>query len=671
MTLPLLKLVAGIGALSGVVRAQFPPTPEGLTVLESHIEEGIRITYKESDLCETTEGVRSYSGYVHLPAGSLEDLGVRNQSYEINTFFWFFESRKDPENAPLSIWMNGGPGSSSMLGLLRENGPCFVHSDSNSTYLNEWSWNNEVNMLYLDQPVQVGLSYDTLTNVTVSSYTDSEGVEIADFSTGVPEQNNTFYVGTYGSQNRNMTTQGTENSARALWHFAQVWFQEFPGYKPNDNRVSIATESYGGRYGPAFAAYFQEQNERILNGTWDEQGQTHLLHLDTLLIINGCIDRLVQWPGYPMMAYNNSYGIKAINESRYEEVLDNLYSQDGCLAQIEECRNLSLLYDPTNQGYNTSVNSVCQAAESFCSETIRDPYFDTDLNYYDVSAPGAASFPPPWYGGWLNQPHVQRGLGVPLNWTQSNSAVSQAFRGIGDYPRPGWKEDLAYLLEEGIKVTLVYGDRDYACNWYGGELLSLAINYTNTSAFASAGYAPVIVNDTYIGGQVRQHGNLSFTRVYQAGHEVPAYQPETAYKIFQRALFNFDIATGYVSTTQNADYATKGPADTFNITNEPVTLPGSQCYVLDKDQCTAEQWESVEDGSALVREWIVVDANTTGLFPDLVGNGTGNGTVRPTPTQSIPVEATGAAVRRLSAGSWRLVGIEVGAVVAARLVGVL
>jgi hypothetical protein len=97
----------------------------------------------QSDICETTEGVRSYSGYVHLPAGSLADLGVQNQTYEINTFFWFFESRKDPQNAPLSIWMNGGPGSSSMLGLLRENGPCFVNSDSNSTYLNEWSWNNE------------------------------------------------------------------------------------------------------------------------------------------------------------------------------------------------------------------------------------------------------------------------------------------------------------------------------------------------------------------------------------------------------------------------------------------------------------------------------------------------------------------------------------------------
>ncbi|EUC41561.1 hypothetical protein COCMIDRAFT_40298 [Bipolaris oryzae ATCC 44560] len=638
-SLPLLGVTL---LLTALVYAQFPPTPRDVKVVESQLEEGVRISYKETKLCETTEGVRSFSGYVHLPAGALADLGVQDQTYEINTYFWFFESRKDPKNAPLSVWMNGGPGSSSMLGLLRENGPCFVHPDSNSTYINEWSWNNEVNMLYLDQPVQVGLSYDSLVNITTNL--DTGELKVVDFqNTPIPAQNNSFYVGTYPSQNSNLTTRGTENSARALWNFAQVWFQEFPEHKPNDDRISISTESYGGRYGPAFAAYFQEQNEKIENGTWNEAGETHILHLDTLLIINGCIDRYVQWPGYPVMAYNNTYGIQAVNESRHQEVLDNLYRQGGCLEQIEECRNLSLVYDPTNQGFNATVNKACEAAETFCSENIRDPYFDTDLNYYDISAPGAASYPPPWYEGFLNQPHVQQDLGIPLNWTQSNPAVSKSFRSIGDYPRPNWKEDLAYLLEEGIKVTLVYGDRDYACNWYGGELLSLAIPYQNATSFAKAGYAPVVVNDTYIGGQVRQYGNLSFTRVYEAGHEVPAYQPETAYRIFMRSLFNRDISTGNVSTANNASYATEGPMDVSNITNIPIIDPGAQCYVLDPDQCTKEQWESVMNGTALVHNWIVVDANTSHLFPDLIPNGTtGNGTIPSTTNSSMPIY-TGAA----------------------------
>jgi hypothetical protein len=45
-----------------------------------------------------------------------------------------------------------------------------------------------VNMLYLDQPVQVGLSYDSLTNIT--SNLDTGAVKVANFTNGVPTQNN-------------------------------------------------------------------------------------------------------------------------------------------------------------------------------------------------------------------------------------------------------------------------------------------------------------------------------------------------------------------------------------------------------------------------------------------------------------------------------------------------
>jgi carboxypeptidase C (cathepsin A) len=158
----------------------------------------------------------------------------------------FFEARKNPENAPLTIWMNGGPGSSSMLGLFVENGPCYVHSDSNSTYLSEYSWNNEVNMLFLDQPVQVGLSYDTLQNITNNLVTGD--VEILDETSPIPEQNTTLLLGTYPSQDGNQTALGSVNAAKAAWHFLQTFTQEFPAYHPNDSRISIATESYVSPY---------------------------------------------------------------------------------------------------------------------------------------------------------------------------------------------------------------------------------------------------------------------------------------------------------------------------------------------------------------------------------------------------------------------------------------
>jgi carboxypeptidase C (cathepsin A) len=226
-----------------------------------------------------------------------------NPNLICGSFFWFFEARKNPETAPLSLWLNGGPGGSSLMGLLQENGPCFVGNDSNSTYLNPWSWNNEVNMLYLDQPSQVGFSYDVLTNGTLNLAANRTW-EAANFTSSLPEQNNTFLIGTFPSHNSNFTANSTIHAAHAIWHFAQTWFEEFPFYKPEDEKIHLWTESYGGQYGPGFMRFFQEQNEKIKNGSISGPG-THYLHLDTLGIINGCIDFEITQLANLDMAFNN------------------------------------------------------------------------------------------------------------------------------------------------------------------------------------------------------------------------------------------------------------------------------------------------------------------------------------------------------------------------------
>lgn len=82
-------------------------------------------------------------------------------------------------------------------------------------------------MLFIEQPVQVGYSYDVLTNVTVNlghHEEDEHFIKPANFSNGVPEQNNTFLVGTMSSQKDENTANSTQHAATALWHFAQTWF---------------------------------------------------------------------------------------------------------------------------------------------------------------------------------------------------------------------------------------------------------------------------------------------------------------------------------------------------------------------------------------------------------------------------------------------------------------
>lgn len=116
--------------------------------------------------------------------------------------------------------------------------------------------------------------------------------------------------------------------------------------------------------------------------------------------------------------------------------------------------------------------------------------------------------------------------------------------------------------------------------WIGGERYSLNIPWPYQSDFKEAGYTPLVLSSPYTesGGLVRQYGNLSFTRVYQAGHMVPSYRPEAAYRIYMRALTGKDIATGEIdlqhyAATNKDQYSTSGPSDTWWMKNDVLPQP--------------------------------------------------------------------------------------------------
>lgn len=118
--------------------------------------------------------------------------------------------------------MGGGPGASTLDGV--SDFPCFFDADSNSTTLNEWSWNNNVNMLYIDQPVQTGFSYVSLQNGTYNFLTqefspiDSED-DLPDLSPGLRQA-------TLDPRLPETIPNNTVAAARTLWVFSQVWLNE-------------------------------------------------------------------------------------------------------------------------------------------------------------------------------------------------------------------------------------------------------------------------------------------------------------------------------------------------------------------------------------------------------------------------------------------------------------
>jgi len=139
------------------------------------------------------------------------------------------------------------------------------------------------------------------------------------------------------------------------------------------------------------------------------------------------------------------------------------------------------------------------------------------------------------------------------------------------------------------------------------------MDYPSATNFRSAGYELISTkstnNQTLSGGVVRQHNKISFSRVFDAGHAAGAYQPETVSRIFDRVMFDKDVATGSTDTSGNAsqEYSSTGPQSSFGIKNLLPEGPKNECYLWDAVvTCTEEEVVALRDGTAVVKDFILV-----------------------------------------------------------------
>lgn len=416
------------------------------------------------------------------------------------------------------------------------------------------------------------------------------------------QPHSTFLNGTFSSLNGNNTANTTQSAGMDIWHMLQGFLGAFPQYSKNGSMSAhLFTESYGGKYGPEFASLWETQNKKRLNGTISRD-QTFEIKVKSLGIINGCVDDLVQAPYWPVMAINNSYGLTTINPVRANLALTSFYTPGGCRDLIMQCRASVKMHDPTNTGNSDQVNKICLAAYDSCSDKIMSAYLEGGRSVYDISSVLPEAFPPRTFVEYLNTPEVLTAIGSPVNFTRNSDQVASAFAGTGDYQRQAPIPDIASLLRSGVRVGLIYGDRDYICNWYGGEAISLAVAKETTdfyeSNFQAAGYAPIVVNSSYIGGVVRQYGNLSFSRIYDAGHYVPAYQPETAFQVYARIIQGTSVSTGM--SIDLSGFNTTGPLNATH-TNSLPDSPAATCFMRSiPETCTEEQKNMLLKGDGFI-----------------------------------------------------------------------
>ncbi|RYP66129.1 hypothetical protein DL771_007963 [Monosporascus sp. 5C6A] len=450
-------------------------------------------------------------------------------------------------------------------------------------------------MLYLDQPAQVGFSYDVATNATVRLRRSGDGDDYYEIApTTFPSEtdlgklllaNLRTGVGTFGSQRLGHTANTTARAAHALWHFAQTWFTEFPHHRPELNE-KIAT------------ARGRSSKEEKGKGN-EKEKDAQYLHMDILGVVNGLIDMMTQIESYITFPSYNTYGIHIFDRPLQDKLWYNWTRPHGCKEQVSACAEHLRAQNPLplNRGLLSlkNIGEICTHATEECATAPWTAYRTLipdgrARGRYDIAHSKHDPFPLLYYLGHLRQAHVQAVLGVPVNYTAQSAAVATGSEATHDLIRGGFLADISYLLDAGIKVHLMYGDREFACNWVGGETASLAVSHTRRDEFANAGYAEMLLTEPdgsgewRIGGLTRQLGNFSFTRVFQAGHEVPNYAPEAAYMIFNRAMLGRDVATGRVRVDDG-------------------------CYILEPLTCVPDVWERVENGAVVVKDWFVVDDN--------------------------------------------------------------
>lgn len=532
-----------------------------------------------------------------------------------------------------------------MVGLFQENGPCQVVEMAQGrlgTQPNDWGWDRSTNILYVDQPNQVGFSYDAPTNGSLNLFTDLIVEPPTEVPSGQPDY--TFLNGTFSSNNANATTNTTEIAAQAIWHMLQSFLGTFPQYNPgtysNSTQpgavgVNLFAESYGGKYGPAFATFWEQQNMLRKSGAIPSN-KTFEVHLSSLGIMQGCVDDLIQGQFYPIFANNNTYGIQALSLTDQQTAASSFLSADGCQQQIQSCRSAVASYDPADNGDVTTVNQICKNAQTTCNNDVVGPFMNSGRDPYDITQNTPDPFPPSTYMEYLNDADVQAAIGVAVNYTESNAAVSNAFVQTGDYERANPIPQFAYLLSLGVRVALIYGDRDYLCNWLGGQAVSFAIaaNSPGYGPFYSAGYAAIVVNDTYVGGVVRQYGNLSFSRIYDAGHLIPAYQPETAFTVFTRIIMGNDISLG--EPADLSSYKSNGTANATQTAKAPDQLAPT-CWVRNIDSsCNADQKVMLQQGQGVIINGVLYSESSDWKTPPAtISMGAGYPGTLPSSTTSI------------------------------------
>jgi len=428
---------------------------------------------------------RQYAGYITID----ENKGK-------NFFYWFVESQRSPSNDPVLIWLNGGPGSSSLVGFFVEHGPFNLEPNGQNITLNPYSWNRIANIIYLESPSFVGFSY---------------------------------------SNDEKDRKPNDDIVAKDNYEFLKRWFQHYPEFRNND--FYVTGESYGGHY-------VSQLSEQILI-----QDTNREINVKGLMLGNAAINsdfyelgtadsRMDAWNFLTFM-YTHGY-IPHASYAKVEDVCgwknyihdcqgDYTKPSDECL----EAENEALQYIPENiDAYNVDAH-VCldDAYYSYASKWSYGARFMAERRRKAKAVRGNEKFNPcalSFMTSYLNIPEVQNAIHArPTEW-DFNGAIEYSFDSYHRNVIPVYKELLDNPISKNWPILFYSGDYDAAVPFLGTQKWIHCLGRPVKKDWHSWNYS-----DQFAGGIIEYDG-ITFITVHGSGHLIPWYTPALAYNMFER-----------------------------------------------------------------------------------------------------------------------------------------
>nr|GMC71727.1 serine carboxypeptidase-like 45 [Ipomoea batatas] len=411
-------------------------------------------------------GFQQFSGYVTV-----------DKKEERSLFYYFVEAQVDPASKPLVLWLNGGPGCSSLgVGAFSENGP--FRPSGQFLVKNAHSWNLEANMLYLESPIGVGFSYANHT----SSY----------------------------------ETVNDKVTARDNLVFLMRWFHKFPQYIKSN--LFITGESYAGHYVPQLAKLMIEFNKK-----------KPLFNLKGVALGNPVLEFATDFNS--RAEYFWSHGLISDSTYRlfsevcnYSRYVSEYYRDSVSPACSKVMRLVSKETSKFVDKYDVTLD-VCISSVLSQSKRISP---QENVEKIDVCVEDETV-------NYLNRKDVQKALGARLVGVRSWSVCST----ILDYELLNIEiptiSIVGLLVKQGIPVLIYSGDQDSVIPLTGSRTLvhglarQLRMNTTVPYRVWFAGQQ--------VGGWTEVYDNvLSFATIRGASHEAPFSQPERSLVLFKSFL---------------------------------------------------------------------------------------------------------------------------------------